>query len=506
MPNFATFRAKMKVPDLLQSWLNLLLSAYPFAMTSGTLWKQPEDVTRVIHRMIPIAHPVVVDKRVNVPRYYPVYNRVHIPYPIEVPYWIPVKKHVPKPLRIAKIIPLPKLRIVKKPVVFPVPTPYLSHQSVPIYKPVLHKRTLYVPKLVKVPQYYPVHVYKVIHLPKPFHIPVAVPIFNAMFIKRVIHVPYPVYIKRKLQYCFDGAAGNCYGSGREHRGYTYFFGHSKHQPQCVAKVVKAALVDKNQYRQLGYAYQNTPSRSRNPMYSFKPWHMFGKPTISTHVCSDDQAYSTQLTVKHKNLLVDDLDLNENRPLIHHHVTEEAHIPLLSSRPASSTMAQPFPLQLLLPVLTLSQLPRAAPALPVLANSTKAVRRPKLSHHRHSHYAAHIIPHSSPNATGTVLKAAPMSGQSNPGHFSQSIQSSPSQTKQFIRPSQVIFPQNVHTFRTRASVTKTMANRHTWPNNFFAFYRTLNANGFNYQSYAVGTPIQNKRTIWKSIWSRLKSFG
>ncbi|XP_028968495.1 zinc finger protein 512B-like [Galendromus occidentalis] len=248
-------------------WISFLVIHALFSSVAS-IWK-PESVVKIIRRVVPVAHPVHVYKAVRVPHYYPVYKQVHVPYPVKVPYWIPVTKHVPKIMPIAKIIPLPKIRIVKKYFGIPVPKPYIRHKALPIYKPVPYKRTMYVPKPVKVPHVYPVHIHKVIHVPKPYHVPVTIPIFKPVFVKRHIHVPYPVYVRRKSYHHHPS-----YGKNR-HRSYHYSYGHSKHKPQ-YAMHVDPGIIE--------MSHKDRKPASPRPK---KPWHNFGKPETSDE--NEDQA-------------------------------------------------------------------------------------------------------------------------------------------------------------------------------------------------------------------------
>lgn len=256
-------------------WASILL-LYALAGSASSLWK-PESVVKVIRRVVPVAHPVHVYKSVKVPHYYPVYKQVHVPYPVKVPYWIPVKKHVPKFMPIAKIIPLPKIKIVKKYVGIPFPKPYVRHKALPIYKPVAYKRTMYVPKPVKVPHVYPIHIHKVIHVPKPYHVPVTIPVFKPVFVKRHIHVPYPVYVRRRPH----RHRNHHHSYGKHHnRGYHYSYGHTKHRPQ-YAMHVDPGIIDTSP--------KEKKSTSPRPV---KPWHNFGKP--EQNIADANDVYTDRL--------------------------------------------------------------------------------------------------------------------------------------------------------------------------------------------------------------------
>ncbi|OQR69903.1 hypothetical protein BIW11_01764 [Tropilaelaps mercedesae] len=501
----------MDIPDTIWLWLNLLFSAYFWKVCTGTLWK-PESVVHVMHRVVPIAYPVPIYKHVKVPRYYPIYKQVHIPYPVKVPYWIPIKKYVPKLSPIAKVIPLPKVRIIKKPIGVPVPAPYMKHKHVPVYKSVPYKRTLYVPKAVKLPQFYPVHIHKIVHVLKPYYVPVAIPVFKPIFVKRFVNILYPVYIKKHRYH--DGSYDS-YGS-HKHRGYTYSYGQSKNRPQYVArvipKVMKTALVDNTQRKPGDQSYQRS-MRGKSQTVPAKPWHTFGKPTGKYHV-SFPAEQSMSAASRHRNP-ASDLGLNENLPpRKFHRASEGTHIPLPSSRPMTFDLTQAPPPSLL-PLFTLAP-PPPPPSLPTHSTSTKVYRQLELSHHR-PQYTAHSMPHlSAENAlrlmllesTTMSLKEAQTTAKAPIKDLSQGIYVPEPTIKRLLYSHQVTLPrrkaENVYPtdHRSLISYENVMSAR---PKNQPPLHPAASTDLGNRSLYALETQLQ-KKTVWESIRERVKLLG
>ncbi|KAH6935739.1 hypothetical protein HPB50_008801 [Hyalomma asiaticum] len=153
-------------------------------------WK-PDEIVKLVHKVVPYPHPVPVPKPFPVPKVIHVPHVVHVPHPVPVPVKVPVIKKIPKLVPVAKTIPIPKPVPVPHYVSVGVPVPVIKHQPVPIYKHVPVPRVVPVPVPVKVPKLVPVPVHKIIHVPKPVHVPVKVPVFKEIIVKKPVEVPVP---------------------------------------------------------------------------------------------------------------------------------------------------------------------------------------------------------------------------------------------------------------------------------------------------------------------------
>ncbi|KAG0425880.1 hypothetical protein HPB47_026947, partial [Ixodes persulcatus] len=158
-------------------------------------WK-PDEIVKLVHKVVPYPHPVPVPKPYPVPKIIHVPHVVHVPHPVPVPVKVPVIKKIPKLVPVYKSIPVPKPVPVPHYVSVGVPVPVIKHQPVPIYKHVPVPRVVPVPVPVKVPKYVPVPVHKIIHVPRPVAVPVKVPVFKEIIVKKPVEVPVPVYIKK----------------------------------------------------------------------------------------------------------------------------------------------------------------------------------------------------------------------------------------------------------------------------------------------------------------------